>query len=49
MEYFFLNTYIKELDFLEEIVGSTHVDRSSPTFTLFLRDFGSEKTPFLTH
>ena len=31
----FFNTYIKELDFLEEIVGSTLVDRSSPTFTLF--------------
>lgn len=35
IEYFFFNTYIKELDFLKEIVGSTHVDRSSPTFTLF--------------
>lgn len=33
IEYFFFNTYIKELDFLKEIVGSTHVARSSPTFT----------------
>ena len=27
-----------ELDFFKNTVGSTHVDRSSPTFKLFPRD-----------
>ena len=44
----FFNTYIKELDFLKEIVGSTHVDRSSPTFTLFLRFRVRKNTLFNT-
>lgn len=48
IEYFFFNTYIKELDFLKEIVGSTHVARSSPTFTLFLRVRVRKNTLFNT-
>ena len=44
----FFNTYIKELDFLKEIVGSTHVARSSPTFTLFLRFRVRKNTLFNT-
>ena len=44
----FFNTYIKELEFLKEIVGSTHVDRSSPTFILFLRFRVRKNTLFNT-